>query len=61
MGKEEEKISLRLELNGLLSRRFLALKKYYGVTAYVELCRTLINAKYEELVKEEKIKPISTS
>jgi len=57
MGKEKEKVSLRLELNGPLSKRFLALKEYYGVTAHVELCRTLINAKYEELVREKKSNP----
>jgi hypothetical protein len=61
MGKKEEKISLRLELEGLLYKRFLALKDYYGVTAYAELCRTLINVKFIELVKEGKIKPILTN
>jgi hypothetical protein len=53
--KSEETSQVRVELEGELQRRFVILKKYYGLENNTELVRILVNEKYKQAFpKEEK-------
>ena len=49
-GKDKrDKIYLRVNLRGLILKRFLALKEYYGVENDTELVRILISQEYQRI------------
>jgi len=51
----ENKIQLGVVLEGVVKKRFEAIKKYYGLEKNADLVRLLIIQKCEELEKERKI------
>jgi len=50
----DDKMSMRLDINGKLKEKFEYLKKYYETPTNTALLRQLINMKYEEIRKKEK-------
>ncbi|MGQ9543241.1 MAG: hypothetical protein ACUVTM_04010 [Candidatus Bathyarchaeia archaeon] len=48
MRKEEEKVEIRLTLEGDMARRFLELKKKWGFESNTDLLRVLVTKSYEE-------------
>jgi len=47
--KEEEKVSIRLDLKGQLAERFLAIERELGFRNHTEVVRYLINEVYKQL------------
>ena len=51
----EDKVQLGVVLEGVVKKRFEAIKRYYGLEKNADLVRVLLIDKYEELKKEGKI------
>lgn len=49
MRREEEKVEIRLTLEGDMAKRFLELKKRWGFESNTDLLRMLVTKSYEEL------------
>ena len=47
---KEEKIHIRLDLEGEVAKRFLYLKKRLGIKSNAELLRLLISQEYQRLI-----------
>lgn len=56
-GRAKDKVSVRLDLTGLLKEKFDYLMKRYGATSGKSLLIILITEKYQILKEKEKNKP----
>jgi hypothetical protein len=50
--RREDKISVRLELEGDLLRKFLTIKRTYGFESSADTVRLLITTEYERMKRE---------
>ena len=51
--ESDDKMSMRLDLNGKLKEKFAFLKEFYDLPTNTAILRHLINSKYEELTKQK--------
>jgi hypothetical protein len=54
MAKNDEKINFSMTFEGEGAKRFLEVKKFYGLENNTEIIRTLVSEKYNQLFPKKK-------